>query len=108
MVSSPIITSAVPRTTRRPPYCWVIGRGHIRHSEHSVFKKITAHLQVTKFTEHKPICSKIVIALLNAIRSLLKKVFRGVEQIFLETPVQWSENDVGGHIISPISDQQPS
>ena len=34
---------------------------------------------------------------------LLKKVFRGVERIFSEALVPWSENDVGGHIISPIS-----
>ncbi len=39
---------------------------------------------------------------------LLKKVFQGVEQIFSEAPVRSSENDVGGHIISPISNQQPS
>jgi hypothetical protein len=37
---------------------------------------------------------------------LLKKVFRGIEQIFSEAPVRWS--DVGGHIISPIFNQQPS
>jgi hypothetical protein len=29
---------------------------------------------------------------------LLKKVFRGVERIFSEALVPWSENDVGGHI----------
>jgi hypothetical protein len=39
---------------------------------------------------------------------LLKKVFRGVERIFSEALVRQSENDVGGHIISPISNQQPS
>ena len=39
---------------------------------------------------------------------LLKKVFRGVERIFSEALVPWSENDVGGHIISPISNQRPS
>ena len=39
---------------------------------------------------------------------LLKKVFRGVEQIFSEAPVRPSENDVGGHIIRPISNQRPS
>ena len=38
----------------------------------------------------------------------VEKVFRGVERIFSEAPVRWSENDVGGHIISPISNQQPS
>jgi hypothetical protein len=39
---------------------------------------------------------------------LLKKVFRGVERIFSEALVPWSENDVGGHIISPIFNQRPS
>jgi hypothetical protein len=38
---------------------------------------------------------------------LLKKVFRGVERIFSEAPVRSFENDVGGHVISPISDQRP-
>jgi hypothetical protein len=39
---------------------------------------------------------------------LLKKVFLGVERIFSEAPVRWSENDVVGHIISPISNRRPS
>lgn len=39
---------------------------------------------------------------------LLKKVFRGVERIFLEALVPWSENDVGGHIIGPIFSQRAS
>jgi hypothetical protein len=39
---------------------------------------------------------------------LLKKVYRGVEQIFSEAPVRSSENDVGGQITRPISNQQPS
>jgi hypothetical protein len=39
---------------------------------------------------------------------LLKKSFWGYEQIFTEALVQRSENDVGGHTISPISNRQPS
>jgi hypothetical protein len=39
---------------------------------------------------------------------LLKKSFWGYEQIFTEALVRRSENDVGGHIISPISNRQPS
>jgi hypothetical protein len=39
---------------------------------------------------------------------LLKKSFWGAEQIFLEALVRQSENDVGGHTISPISDRQLS
>jgi hypothetical protein len=39
---------------------------------------------------------------------LLKKSFCGYEQIFTEALVQRSENDVGGHMISPISNRQPS
>jgi hypothetical protein len=48
----------------------------------------------------------------EAARQLLtdavEKGFSGGEQIFSEAPVQSSENDVGRHIISPISNQQPS
>jgi hypothetical protein len=39
---------------------------------------------------------------------LSKKSFWGVEQIFSEVLVRRSENDVGGHIINPISNWQPS
>jgi hypothetical protein len=39
---------------------------------------------------------------------LLKKVFRGVGRIFSEAPVRCHENNVGGHVIGPISNQQPS
>jgi hypothetical protein len=39
---------------------------------------------------------------------LLKKSFCGYEQIFSEALVRRSENDVGGHMISPISSRQPS
>ena len=39
---------------------------------------------------------------------LLKKSFWGAEQIFLEALVRQSENDVGGHMISPISNRQLS
>jgi hypothetical protein len=39
---------------------------------------------------------------------LLKKSFWGYEQIFTEALVRRSENDVGGHMISPISNRQPS
>jgi hypothetical protein len=39
---------------------------------------------------------------------LSKKSFWGTEQIFLEALMRWSENDVGGHMISQISNRQPS
>ena len=39
---------------------------------------------------------------------LLKKSFWGYQQIFTEALVGRSENDVGGHMISPISNRQPS
>jgi hypothetical protein len=39
---------------------------------------------------------------------LSKKSFWGTEQIFLEALMRWSENDVGGHMISRISNRQPS
>jgi hypothetical protein len=38
----------------------------------------------------------------------LKKVFRGVERIFAEAPVRSCKNDVGEHLISQFSNQQPS
>jgi len=38
----------------------------------------------------------------------VEKVFLGYEQIFTEALVRRSENDVGGHMISPISNRQPS
>ena len=38
----------------------------------------------------------------------VEKVFLGTEQIFLEALMRWSENDVGGHMISRISNRQPS
>ena len=39
---------------------------------------------------------------------LLKKSFWRYEQIFTEALVRRSENDVGGHMISPISNRQLS
>ena len=39
---------------------------------------------------------------------LSKKSFWGTEQIFLEALMRWSEKDVGGHMISRISNRQPS
>ena len=38
----------------------------------------------------------------------VENVFLGTEQIFLEALMRWSENDVGGHMISRISNRQPS
>jgi hypothetical protein len=38
----------------------------------------------------------------------LEKSFWGYQQIFTEALVGRSENDVGGHMISPISSRQPS
>jgi hypothetical protein len=39
---------------------------------------------------------------------LLKKSFWGYEKIFTEALVRRSENDVGGHMISPISNRTRS
>ena len=44
----------------------------------------------------------------NILTDAVEKGFSRVERIFSEALVPWSANDVGGHIISPISNQRPS
>jgi hypothetical protein len=51
---------------------------------------------------------RVGVSKMTQVTDAVEKGFSGVGRIFSEALAPWSENDVGGHIISPISNQRPS